>query len=161
MNTTINNIKKELSVPFAKSVVSEKMQYLCTNSEYYKSFDASEAILGLFKYYFKKPISGLVDVGMQVHITITEDGQDKTKVTIEVVDNWGGTDDEFDVDSSNILMDEVTKSLSHVLSTDNSVLEETNKVVVAKEGDAKSMSGCLKGFLIIVGIAIFFAMIAM
>lgn len=152
MNTTVNNVKKEIVVSFSKNEVEKKMKYLCTHSEYYKSFDESEKLLGLYKYHFKKPISGLVDVGMQVHITLFEEGENKTKITIEVVDNWNGTD-EFDIDSSNILIGEVTKSLTHILETNINDLENE------RQPQKKKMNGCLKAFLIGIGIFVVLSVI--
>lgn len=158
MNTTVSNVKKDLVLSFPKSVIETKMKYLCTNSEYYKSFDDSESLLGLYKYYFKKPISGLVDTGMQVHITLCDEGENKTKVTIEVVDNWGGTDG-FDIDSSNILMTKVTKSLNHIIKTDDEELSNTNKPQEAKEEDKGISTGGVVTIIAIVVIALFIMLI--
>lgn len=155
MNTTVSNVKKEIVLPFSKNVVETKMKYLCTNSEHYKSFDNSESLLGLYKYYFKKPISGLVDTGMQVHITLCEDGDNKTKATIEVVDNWGGTDG-FDIDSSNILMNEITKSLNYVLQTNNEELENTSSPKEAKEEDKGIGTGGVVTIIVIAIAALIF-----
>lgn len=155
MNTTVSNVKKEIVVSFSKNEVEKKMKYLCTNSEYYKSFDDTESVLGLYKYYFKKPISGLVDTGMQVHISLIEDGDSKTKINIEVVDNWQGTED-FDIDSSNILINEVTKSLTHILSTDVEKLEQTNIAVIATEKDKGLSSGAIWTIIAIAGLILLY-----
>ena len=156
MNTTVNNLKKELVVNFSKTEVESKMKFLCFDSEYYRSYDGSESVLGLHKYNFNKPISGLVDTGMQAHITLAEEGDNKTKICIEIVDNFGGTDG-YDIDSSNILIKDITKSLSKILTTDLSTLESTITIKPAETNTKLSLrDGCT-----IIGAIIFIAVITL
>lgn len=133
MSNTINNLKKEIEVGFSIDHVSSRMRFLCTDSKYYRSVDESESILGLYKYHFKKPIAGVINNGMQVHISLINVDSTKTKITIEIIDNWDGTDSRYDITSANILMDEVTRSLSNIILSPIENLETKASVIETSE----------------------------
>lgn len=157
-NTTINNIKKSFNVDFNKQFIEERMPYMCASNQYYKSFDKTNAILGLWKYNFKSPISGLVDWGMQAHITLTEIDNNKTKIDIEIIDNWQGTQG-FDIDNSHKIMDIVCISLVNLLNTEIADIQQqytinTNTNNINTENDDTSILWGIGG-IIFIGIVIY------
>ena len=140
-NVPVSNPKKTITVNYNIDEIKSKMKYLCKNSEYFKKIDDSNSVIGEYRIAFKTPISGLVDLGMTAIVNLTEQSDVKTKIDIEVTDNFDSIDDSYELKSAQMLIDEITKSLGFILTHD---LKDLETVQQTKE------SGFMK-FLNVIG----------
>lgn len=127
MNATVPNIKKEVTVNYPLEYVQARMKYLCTESKFYKGYSERFVTMNEWRYYFEKPYHGMVDTGMEAHISIEEAVySEKTKITIEIIDGWNGTDS-YDIDSSNVLIDNIMNGFNLTFTMDVATLERDTK----------------------------------
>lgn len=152
VNVPVSNPKKTITVNYGINEVKSKMKYLCKNSEYFKSFDDTNAVINEYKIVFKTPLSGLVDVGMTATINLNAQSETKTQIDIEVADNFDSIDDSYQLKSAQMLIDEVTKSFGFILTHTAEELE----VVPKKEESALSKILKVIGWILagIIGISI-------
>lgn len=114
-HTTVNNIKKEITLNFSKFEVEKAIKNLESN-EYFKSYENFNNILNIYTYRFKKPITGIIKTFMKAEIEIIEISETQTKLIIEINDWDNVLDDEYDVASSNILIKSILNTISTTLN---------------------------------------------
>ena len=72
---------------------------------------------------FKSPIRGIVDLGMSATISMEGVSENKTKIEIEVSDNFDSVDSNWDLKNGNMIIQEIINGMDLILKCSVEELE--------------------------------------
>ena len=121
----VQNPKKSLTLNITEQELKNRNKYLLYFCQNAKNEDWSKENIGIVEMKFKSPISGIIDLGMTATISMEYVSEKKTKIEIEVSDNFDSVDGNWDLKNGNMIIQEIINGIDLILKSSVEELETT------------------------------------
>ena len=119
----VQNPKKSLTLNITEQELKNRIKYLLYFCQNAKNEDWSKENIGIVEMKFKSPISGIIDLGMTATISMEYVSEKKTKIEIEVSDNFDSVDGNWDLKNGNMIIQEIIHGIDLILKSSIEELE--------------------------------------
>ena len=121
----LQNPKKSLTLNVSEQELKNRIKYLVYFCQHAKNEDWSKENIGIIEMKFKSPISGIIDLGMTATISMEYVSEKRTKIEIEVSDNFDSVDGNWDLKNGNMIIQEIIHGIDLILKSSVEELETT------------------------------------
>ena len=119
----VQNPKKSLTLNVSEQDLKNRIKYLLYFCEHAKNENWGKENIGIIEMKFKSPISGIVDLGMTATISMESVSENKTRIEIEVSDNFDSVDGNWDLKNGNMIIQEIINGIDLILKCSVEELE--------------------------------------
>lgn len=119
----VQNPKKSLTLNISEQDLKIRIKYLLYFCEHAKNENWGKENIGIIEMNFKSPIRGIVDLGMSATISMEGVSENKTKIEIEVSDNFDSVDSNWDLKNGNMIIQEIINGMDLILKCSVEELE--------------------------------------